>query len=61
MSDAHPETLSVDPNFKQPREECQHPDLVQMGQDVCDPDLVTVCTRCGLAWPGVLAQDLRAA
>jgi len=42
------------------REVCPHPQdaLVQMHQKVCDPDLVTVCTRCGLAFPGQTKADL---
>lgn len=53
----------MDETFKPPKELCPHPadSLVQMGQEVCDPDLVTVCTRCGTAFPGKTAQDLLAA
>lgn len=42
------------------REVCPHPEdmLVQMHQQVCDPDLVTLCTRCGLAFPGQTKEDL---
>lgn len=49
--------------FKAPREDCQHPReaLCQMWQDACDPDLVTVCARCGVAFPGKTIEDLLAA
>jgi hypothetical protein len=45
---------------REPKEVCAHnrSDLVQTGQPVCDPDLVTVCTRCGLAFPGLTIEDL---
>lgn len=46
--------------YKSPPETCEHPreSLTQMFQDVCDPDLVTVCNRCGLAFPGQTVEDL---
>lgn len=46
-----------------PKEMCPHPRefLVQMWHDVCDPDLVTVCNRCGLSFPGQTVEDLLAA
>ena len=51
-----------DPPFVKPTGQapCSHPadKLVQMGQQVCDPDLVTVCTMCGLAFPGQTVNDL---